>query len=81
MNENAIIISGLPILSIISGMLGLGVAFAVGSFTGARVTSLYMPSARIKQLFAILNLLSLRSTSYIRYLGKDTRTLAWKVIL
>ncbi len=28
MNENAIIISGLLILSIISGMLGLGVAFA-----------------------------------------------------
>jgi hypothetical protein len=30
------------------------VAGAAGSFVGARLTSLYMPSARIKQLFGVL---------------------------
>ena len=34
--------------------VALLVAGAAGSFVGARITSLYMPSARIKQLFGVL---------------------------
>lgn len=99
MNENVIMVVGLGILAVVSGMLGLGVAFAavpflslflpdivnmvqpltlllngftalfatlgfarsglvvvgsLGAFAGARVTSLYVPPNRLKQLFGLL---------------------------
>jgi uncharacterized membrane protein YfcA len=52
MNENAIIISGLLILSIISGMLGLGVAFAAIPFLG-----LFLPDLvhQVQPLSLLLN--------------------------
>lgn len=69
MNQKLIIIIGLFILATLSGMLGLGVAFAAVPFlglflpdlvhqvqplSGARITSLYVPSGRIKQAFGVL---------------------------
>lgn len=54
MSDNTIMAVGLTVLSIASGMLGLGVAFAVGSFVGARITSLYVPGKRLKQMFGLL---------------------------
>lgn len=35
-------------------MIPLLIAGAIGSFAGARITSLYMPSSRMKQMFAIM---------------------------
>ena len=49
-----VVTAGLALLAVVSGMLGLGVAGAAGSFVGARLTSLFMPSARIKQLSGVL---------------------------
>ena len=35
-------------------MLGLIIVGAMGSFLGARLSSIYLPSQRIKQIFAVL---------------------------
>jgi uncharacterized membrane protein YfcA len=69
----------LAALAVVSGMMGLGVAFAAvpflgvtsgylwiiyfavllvigaaGAFVGARITSLYVPGRRLKQIFGVL---------------------------
>jgi len=35
-------------------MVPLLIAGAIGSFIGARITSLYVPSAKLKKLFGVL---------------------------
>ena len=52
MNENAIIIAGLLVLSVVSGMLGLGVAFAAIPFLG-----LFLPDLvhQVQPLSLLLN--------------------------
>jgi len=41
----------------LSLMIPLLIAGAIGSFAGARITSLYVPSGRMKQMFAVLILI------------------------
>ena len=47
MDSVVVVTVGLTVPAVISGMLGLGVAFPAipfpGSFAGARITSLYVP--------------------------------------
>ena len=45
----------LPTATVDLGLAGwLVVSGAIGSFIGARLTSLYVPGARLKQIFAVL---------------------------
>src|SRR5512145_1481411 len=52
MNENMIIVSGILVLSVVSGMLGLGVAFAAVPFLG-----LFLPDLvhQVQPLSLLLN--------------------------